>query len=86
MNNDVTALRAHLFNTLQALQDKDNPMDTDRARAICQVGDVIIGTAKVEIDFAKVNGSVDSQFFEKPDASKPNVTVVGNVTTHRLRG
>jgi len=68
MNNDIQALRSHLFNTLTALQDKDNPMDIDRARAICQVGDVIVDTAKAEIDFARVNGSIDTQFFHKPSA------------------
>lgn len=68
MNNDIQALRSHLFNTLTALQDKDNPMDIDRARAICQVGDVIVDTAKAEIDFARVNGSIDTQFFHKPTA------------------
>lgn len=68
MNNDIQALRSHLFNTLTALQDKENPMDIDRARAICQVGDVIVDTAKAEIDFARVNGSIDTQFFHKPSA------------------
>jgi len=63
--NDIQALRTHLFNTLQALQDKDNPMDIDRAKTICQVGDVIIDSAKAEIDFARVIGNVETQFFQK---------------------
>lgn len=63
--NDIQALRGHLFNTLQALQDKENPMDIDRAKAVCQVGTVIIDSAKAEIDFARVNGSVDTNFFQK---------------------
>jgi hypothetical protein len=66
MNNDILALRSHLFNTLAALQDKDNPMDLDRAKTICQVGDVIVDTAKTEIDFMRVNGSIETQFFQKP--------------------
>ena len=66
MNNDILALRSHLFNTLTALQDKENPMDIDRAKAICQVGDVIVDTAKTEIDFMRVNGSIETQFFQKP--------------------
>jgi len=64
--NDIEALRSHLFNTLTALQDKENPMDIERAKAVCQVGDVIINSAKAEIDFARVNGSIDTQFFHKP--------------------
>jgi len=66
MNNDILELRSHLFNTLTALQDKENPMDIDRAKAICQVGDVIVDTAKTEIDFMRVNGSIETHFFQKP--------------------
>jgi hypothetical protein len=69
MNNDIAALRSHLFNTLAALQDKENPMDIDRAKAVCEVGSVIIDSAKAEIDFARVNGSVDTQFFHKPNGT-----------------
>jgi len=95
MSNDIQALRSHLFNTLQALQDKDNPMDIERAKAVCQVSDTIISSAKAEIDFARVNGSVDTQFFHKPLAELPQqtqsqprlgVTIEGNVTTHKMQG
>lgn len=91
MNNDIQALRSHLFNTLTALQDKENPMDIDRARAICQVGDVIVDTAKAEIDFARINGSVDTQFFHKPTvpASLPppaTAQVIEHKTTETKRG
>lgn len=71
--NDIQALRTHLFNTLTALQDKTNPMDIDRAKAVCEVSQVIINSAKSEIDFARVNGSVDTQFFHKPNGL-PQVT------------
>lgn len=71
--NDIAALRSHLFNTLAALQDKENPMDIERAKAVCEVGTVIINTAKAEIDFARVNGSVDTQFFHKPNANQPTL-------------
>lgn len=72
--NDIQALRTHLFNTLQALQDKENPMDIDRARTICQVGDVIIDSAKAEIDFARVIGNVETQFFHKPSPQIANIS------------
>lgn len=51
---DVTALRGHLFATLQALRDKDNPMPVDRARAVSEVARTIIETARVEVDAAKL--------------------------------
>ena len=36
MKNKMTDLRNHLFATLEALQDTDNPMEIERAKAICQ--------------------------------------------------
>lgn len=68
---DINKLREHLFTTLEGLQDKENPMDIERAKAICETGQVIVNAAKAEIDFAKVNGAVISNFFEKPALPKP---------------
>lgn len=65
--NDISELRTHLFDTLKALRDPEKPMDIDRAKAVCEVSDQIISSAKVEVDFARVNGSVDSKFFHKPE-------------------
>ena len=47
----MTDLRNHLFATLEALQDKDDPMDIDRAKAIAEVGKVMVDSAKVEVAF-----------------------------------
>ena len=54
--NDITELRTALFNTLRSLGDKDNPLDIDRAKAISEVAQTIINTAKVEIDHMKIAG------------------------------
>lgn len=82
MNNDINALRLHLFNTLAALQDKANPMAIERAKAISDVAQVIINSAKVEVDFAKVTGSDTSTFLE----SKPDLpTGITVSTVHRMR-
>lgn len=56
MKNKMTDLRNHLFATLEALQDTDNPMDIERAKAICQVGSVLVASAKVEVDFINALG------------------------------
>ena len=49
MKNKIQDLRDHLFATLEALQDKDEPMDIDRARAVADVAKVIVDSAKVEV-------------------------------------
>lgn len=57
MKNKMTDLRNHLFATLEALQDRDNPMDIDRAKAIADVGKVLVDSAKVEVAFIAATGA-----------------------------
>jgi hypothetical protein len=55
--NDITTLRDALFATLRGLQDRDNPIETDRAKAINETAQTIINSAKLEIDYMRVNGA-----------------------------
>lgn len=63
MRNKIDDLRNHLFETLEALKDKEEPMDLDRARAVAEVAKVIVESAKVEVAFLKVTGAVRSTGF-----------------------
>ncbi|MGP5446673.1 hypothetical protein ACTXOX_02585 [Pseudomonas helleri] len=64
MKNKMTDLRNHLFATLEALQDPDKPMDIDRAKAIAEVGKVLVDSAKVEVMFINaMDGDVKSTGF-----------------------
>lgn len=59
-------LRDHLFEVLEGLKDKESPMDVDRAKAICEVAQTIINSAKVDVDLARALGggiAVQNQFF-----------------------
>ncbi len=72
MKTDINSLREHLFATIEALQDKDKPMDIDRARAISDVAQTIINTAKVEVDFARATSEdVHSNFLSSPPKAQP---------------
>jgi hypothetical protein len=64
--NDIESLRDHLFETLKALKDKDSPMEIDRAKTIAEVAQVIINSAKVEVDFMRAGGGKGTGFV--PDA------------------
>ncbi len=65
MKNKISDLRNHLFETLEALKDDDKPMDVTRAKAISDVAQVIIASAKVEIEFMEVTGEMEStEFFD----------------------
>ncbi|HEM7881364.1 hypothetical protein [Burkholderia contaminans] len=73
--NNIEALREHLFNTLQGLTDNEKPMEIERAKAIAEVAQVIINSAKVEVEHLKVAGGKGTGFINAPGS-----------TTHRLGG
>ena len=53
MKNKIEDLRNHLFVTLEGLLDEDNPMDINRAKAVADVAQVVVNSAKIEVDFVK---------------------------------
>lgn len=63
MKNKIQDLRDHLFETLEALKDSDNPMELERAKAIADVAQVVINSAKVEVEFMKITGEVKGTGF-----------------------
>lgn len=77
MKNKIEDLRNHLFATLEALRDDENPMDIERAKAVASVAQVIVDSAKAENDFIKLTGSDGSGFIERapglPAAAQPRL-------------
>jgi hypothetical protein len=67
MAHKIDDLRDHLFATLTALRDKENPMDVERAKAIAEVGRVIVDSAKVEVQHLDLVGGRGSGFLPEPD-------------------
>lgn len=53
MKNKIEDLRNHLFAAIEGLQDVDKPMEIERAKAIADVAQVIINSAKVEVDYLR---------------------------------
>lgn len=69
MKNNIEDLRNHLFETIERLKDKDDPMELDRAKTIADVSQVIINSARVEVDLLKQTGAdIDSSLFIRPKA------------------
>lgn len=71
MKTKITDLREHLFATLEALRDEDKPMDLARAKAIADVAQTIINTAKVEVDYINATGQTPPSGFIPTDAKEP---------------
>lgn len=61
--NKIEDLRNHLFATLEALQDDENPMEFERARTIADVAQVIVNSAKIEIEFIRATGRSEGTGF-----------------------
>ncbi len=70
MKNKIEDLRNHLFVALEGLADKDNPLELDRAKAISEVAQTIVATAKVEVDYLRVTGSLGSGFIPDGEIKK----------------
>jgi len=80
--NTVQDLRKHLFETIQALKDPDNPMDIGRAKAISNAAQVVVNSAKVEIDYMKLTGGDGTGFIPELEDQSKKLT---RITTVRHR-
>ena len=86
--NNIDTLRASLFDTIAKL--KEGQIELETAKTIGDLSQVIINSAKVEVDFVRANGGGKSEFFanevkqisETPTGMK---VVNGGITTHRLK-
>ena len=71
MKNKIEDLRNHLFATIEALLDEDEPLDIARANAVANVAGRVIDSAKVEVDFLKVTGALQGSGFIPEEPRKP---------------
>ncbi len=72
MKNKIGDLRNHLFETLEALKDKEQPMEIERARAISTVAKTIIDTARCELKAYELLGAGEpANFFPDADDKVP---------------
>lgn len=75
MSNTIDNLRDIMFDCLQQLKAKDNPMEIDRAIAMTKVADVIVNSAKVEVDHMRITGGHGSGFIpvQSVDRTRPQL-------------
>jgi len=87
--NDIKALRSALFETLNGLRNKQDPLDIERAKAINETAQTIINTAKVEVDFYRATGQNGGSEFLAPALPSPageETTASGTKTTTKVPG
>ncbi len=85
MADDITALRTELFATLRGLRDEKNPIDVDTARAVVEVGKVIIDSARVEVEMTRITGQQSGSGFV-PLAAPPVCFEMHGLLAHADHG
>jgi hypothetical protein len=80
----VDDLRDHLFATIAGL--RDGSVDVEKARAISDVAQTIINSAKVEVDAARLAGRDQAPKFLAGEAEKPLPPGITGVVRHRIAG
>jgi hypothetical protein len=86
--SNIDTLRESLFDAIAKLKSKD--IDLDTAKTIGDLSQVIINSAKVEVDFVRANGGGGSQFFSNQVKQVTSTAtgvkeVSGHLTVHRLK-
>lgn len=83
MSRNISDLREAMFDTLAGL--KAGTVTVEQAKAISEVGQVIINSAKVEVDYIRANNGGETPFLESAGNDNPPPGVTG-ITRHRLGG
>lgn len=83
MSKNISDLRDAMFETIQAL--KDGKITVEQAKAMSDIGQVIINSAKVEVDYIRANNGGESSFIDAVGNVNLPPGITG-VTRHRLVG
>ena len=67
MKNKIEDLRNHLFAAIEGIMDEEKPLELDKAKAVAELAQVIINSAKVEVDFMTKIGGKGTNFIPSED-------------------
>lgn len=72
MKNKIEDLRNHLFEQLERLRETDDPKEIERAKAVADVGRVLVDSAKAEVSFIQATGAqTGTGFIQTPELAAP---------------
>lgn len=78
---NIDDLRDLLFATIEGVKSGD--IDVERAKMIGDLSQVMVNSAKVEVEYAKATGQKGSGFLEKAEELPQGIT---GIRQHRLMG
>lgn len=76
MSYKIEDLRDTLIDMIKTLSDKDAVVDIDRAKVAAELAQVVVNSAKAEVDFMRVTGGTGSGFIENT-GRRPMLKSVG---------
>lgn len=71
MSSHIDTVREALLATLADLRNPKKPMEISRAKAVAEVSNVLIESARVENEYLKITKQNFSQFLEAPGRNVP---------------
>lgn len=80
MKHNVNDLRAAMFEAMDLL--KTGQITVEQARAMSELGKVMIDSAKTEVEYIKINGGGELPFLETDERLPEGVV---SVTRHRIK-
>jgi hypothetical protein len=83
MSKTIEDLREHLFATIQGV--RDGSVSVEQAKTVSELSQVIVNTAKVEVDFVRATERRDSRFLGIVDA-QPAAALPGRRLENGIAG
>lgn len=68
--SDIHSLRAHLFAEMAALREGKPGASVERAKAVSEIAQTIINTAKVELEFMRQTDRTTTEFIPVQSAKQ----------------
>ena len=82
MSKTIQDLRERLFEAIDGV--RSGHMSIDKAKTVADLAQVIVNTAKVEVDYLKANNGGETPFLEATGAGKLPEGITG-IRQHRLK-
>lgn len=83
MSRNINDLREGLFDTIALL--KEGKISVEQAKAVSELSQVVINSAKVEVDYIRANNGGETPFLES--FANDNLPAgITRITQHRIKG